>query len=114
MRYTSVPKGHIPRSHHAAYGNEDLTEFTRPDPDEPFMTLENHGGPAFGWGWSDPFVFRAFGRTFMLMSKCVTPDGQNLLPIYEAVDGSLLHWEYKGILFENNGEVVNFFPLSGK
>ncbi|MBR6764608.1 MAG: glycoside hydrolase family 32 protein [Clostridia bacterium] len=114
MLYTSVPKGHIPRSHHAAYGNEDLTEFTRPDPDEPFMTLENHGGPAFGWGWSDPFVFRAFGRTFMLMSKCVTPDGQNLLPIYEAVDGSLLHWEYKGILFENNGEVVNFFPLSGK
>lgn len=70
MLYTSVPRDGSPRSHYAAVGDKELLRFERCP--EPFMTLENHGGPAFGWGWSDPFVFEAFGRTFMLMSKCVT------------------------------------------
>ncbi|MBQ8407850.1 MAG: glycoside hydrolase family 32 protein [Clostridia bacterium] len=114
MLYTSVPKKAVPRTHCAAYGTPDLMHFERVD-ENPFMTLDNHGGPDFHWGWSDPYVFRADGRTFMVMSKCVTRDGnKNLLPIYEACDGSMLHWEYKGILFDNNGEVVNFFPLGDK
>lgn len=50
----------------------------------------------------------------MVMSKCVTPEGKNLLPIYEAADDSMLHWDYRGILFDNNGEVVNFFPIGDK
>ena len=113
MLYTSVPKDpSIPRTHRAAFGTEDLSAFFRRD--EPFMTLKDHGGPAFGGGWSDPFVFRAGGRTFLLMSKCVTGDGRDLLPIYEAEDDSLLRWVYRGILFERSGEVVSFFPLRGK
>jgi len=114
MLYTSLPEKPIPRTHCAAYGTPDLIHFER-IPNNPFMTLDNHGGPDFDWGWSDPYVFRADGRTFMVMSKCVTRDGnKNLLPIYEARDGSMLNWEYKGILFDNNGEVVNFFPLGDK
>ena len=115
MLYTSVPNEPVPRTHCAAYGTRDLMCFTRVDEENPFMTLANHGGPEFHWGWSDPYVFRAGSRTFMVMSKCVTREGNdNLLPLYEARDGSMLHWEYKGNLFDNNGEVVNFFPLHGK
>lgn len=114
MLYTSVPTAHVPRTHCAAYGTPDLLHFERIE-DNPFMTLDNHGGPDFHWGWSDPYVFRAGGRTFMLMSKCVTREGnKNLLPIYEAKDDSMLRWEYKGIFFDDNGEVVNFFPMGDK
>ncbi len=114
MMYTKVPKDQsVARTHCAAYGTDDLLEFTRID-NNPFMSLESHGGPDFQPGWSDPYVFKAEGRTFMLMSKCVTHDDKNLMPIYEATDGSMLNWEYKGIFFENNGEVVNFFNVGDK
>ncbi|MBQ2709418.1 MAG: glycoside hydrolase family 32 protein [Clostridia bacterium] len=111
MLYTSVPRDGSPRAHYAAVGDRELRRFERCP--EPFMTLENHGGPAFGWGWSDPYVFEAFGRTFMLMSKCIE-DGKNRMPIYEALDDSFTRWEYRGIMFEDNGEVVNFFPMGDK
>lgn len=114
MLYTKVWHDHtVPRVHCAAYGSPDLRTYTRRT-GEPFMTMENHGGPRFQYGWSDPFVFTAEGRTFMLMSKCVTMDGQNLMPIYEATDGTMLHWEYKGIFFDSNGEVVSFFPIGDR
>ncbi len=113
MLYTAVFRdAAIPRVHRAAFGTEDLSVFARQN--EPFMPLEDHGGPAFGGGWSDPFVFRAEGRTFLLMSKCVTEDGRSPVPIYEAKDGTLLNWTYRGILFDRSGEVVSFFPLKGK
>lgn len=114
MLYTRVwHDDTIPRVHCAAYGSSDLRTYTRRS-EEPFMTMDNHGGPRFHNGWSDPYVFTAGGRTFMLMSKCVTLDGKNRMPIYEATDGTMLHWEYKGIFFENNGEVVTFFPIGNK
>ena len=113
MLYTSVPKDeNTPRSHVAAIGDRKLVSFKRSP--VPFMTLDNHGGPEFEWGWSDPFVFSAFGRTFMVMSKCVDKDGRNRMPIYESLDGSYTRWEYRGIMIEDNGEVVNFFPLGDK
>ncbi len=114
MMYTKVPKdNNVPRSHCAAYGTDDLLEFTR-TANNHFMSLENHGGPEFQPEWSDPYVFKADDKSFMLMSKCVTPEGKNLMPIYEAVDDSLLNWNYRGIFFENNGEVVNFFKVKDK
>ncbi len=112
LLYTSVPKENIPRSHWAAIGTPDMLSFRRCS--EPFMTLENHGGPAFGWGWSDPFVFEAFGRRFMLMSKCTDRAGHARMPIYESTDDSCTKWEYRGIIMEDNGEVVNFFPVGDK
>lgn len=114
MLYTSVPKnGRIPRSHCAAVSDDEMLSFKRIE-ENPFMTLDNHGGPKFGGGWSDPFVFEAEGRTFMVVSKCVTAGGGDPLPIYEATDDTMLRWEYKGELFEHNGEVVNFFKLGSK
>ena len=115
MLYTSVFEDGSPRVHVAAKGTPDLLHFTRIPEGDPFMTLENHGGPAFGGGWSDPWVFDFNGKTYMLMSKCVCIDGSgDPLPVYEATDDSMLHWKYRGNLMDHNGEVVNFFPLDGK
>ena len=115
MLYTGCPADPAdPRTHSAAMGTPDLTRFERIPEGDPFMTLENHGGPLYQGGWSDPWVFRAYGRTFMLMSKCVLADGGDPMPIYEALDDSLLRWEYMGVFFDHNGEVVNFFPLGDK
>lgn len=116
MLYTSVPEdGSIPRVHVAAVGTPDLMHFQRMPEGDPFMTLENHGGPDFGGGWSDPWLFDLNRRTYMLMSKCVCrDDGSEPMPVYEATDDTMLHWEYRGNLFDHNGEVVNFFPMGDK
>lgn len=114
MIYTSVPRDpSIPRTHWAAKGSEDLISFERM-PQNPILTLENHGGPKFGNGWSDPYIFENNGRTYMLMSKCVVENGKDIMPIYESMDDMLLNWKYRGIFLENNGEVVNFFKLGEK
>lgn len=113
LLYTSVPKPpENRRTHRAAIGDQDFLHFERV-PGEPFMTLENHGGPAFYGGWSDPYVFEVNGKKYLTISKCVEPGGDPL-PVYEAADDSLQRWNYRGVLFEHNGEVVNFFPLGGK
>ena len=114
MYYTSVffdPKRH--REQVAVRGDDDLIRWERLD-DVPRITMENHGGPWYHPGWSDPVIFREGGRTFMIISKCVTKDGHNQIPIYEAVDDTLLAWEYKGIFMEDTGEVINFFKMNGK
>jgi beta-fructofuranosidase len=116
MLYTVCPKqeGAL-RTHAAARGDDNLHRFARIPEADPFLTMENHGGPTYQSGWSDPWVFRAQGRTFMLMSKCVLADGSaDPMPIYEATDDTLLHWEYKGVFFEHNGEVINFFSVGEK
>jgi len=116
MLYTSVPESaSAARTHVAAVGTNDLLYFKRIPEGSPFMTLQNHGGPAFTGGWSDPWIFEFQGRTLMLMSKCFCPsDNTDPLPIYEAMDDTMLHWAYRGNLFKHNGEVVNFFPLGDK
>ncbi len=116
MLYTCCPQDETQlRTHAAARGDDDLHRFERIPEADPFLTMENHGGPVYQGGWSDPWVFRAQGRTFMLMSKCVLADGSaDPMPIYEAKDESLLHWEYKGVFFDHNGEVINFFPVGEK
>ncbi len=114
MIYTSVPKdSSIPRTHWAAMGSDDLMRFDRL-PMNPILTLQNHGGPKFGNGWSDPYIFENNGRTYMLMSKCVDETGKDRMPIYEATDDTLLNWKYRGIFLDDNGEVVNFFRIGEK
>jgi len=114
LLYTSVPKPPDNlRTHRAAIGDKNLLKFTR-IPGDPFLTLNNHGGPSFCGGWSDPYVFDVNGKRYLTISKCIQTGGGDPLPVYEAVDGSLLNWKYLGELFEHNGEVVNFFPLGEK
>ncbi len=102
-----------PRVHFAMAGDADMIVFKRLDP-QYTITLDNHGGPEYRGGWSDVFFFQDSGRTFMIISKCLTPDGKAEIPIYEAADDSCLKWKYLGTFFDDNGEVVNFTKVGDK
>ena len=113
MYYTSVFFDEsLPREHVPVLGSPDMRHWNRLE--DKAITLENHGGPRYHGNWSDIFFFEEAGRTFMIVSKCVTADGEAQIPIYEAVDASCLDWKYRGVFFENNGEVLNFIQVGGK
>jgi len=114
--YTSVLRG-SPREQCAAVGDKDLMVWRR-HPDNPLIDLKTHGGPRFGGGWSDMFVFEEAGRTFMLIGVDRLGD-EVAVPIYEAEDAGMARWKYKGLLYRaprekiGNMEVPMFCRLSG-
>jgi len=112
--YTYVPldTGAL-RQHWAAIGDKEMITWKK-HPANPILEMETHGGPIFKGGWSDPFVFQTEGRTFMIVGKCVTEEGRNLMPIYETTDPEFVHWNYRGIMLDTNGECPNFFRLREK
>ncbi|TFG48190.1 MAG: hypothetical protein E4H40_05090 [Candidatus Brocadiia bacterium] len=59
--YTSVLSA-SPREHCAAIGDDELLTWKR-YPSNPVLTLDNHGGPRFGEGWSDCYIFGYAQRT---------------------------------------------------
>jgi sucrose-6-phosphate hydrolase SacC (GH32 family) len=65
-------------------------------PANPVLALETHGGPAFHKEWRDPFIFTADGRSFLVLAG-ETEDTLEVA-LYEAVDGSLTRWQYRGPL----------------
>lgn len=113
--YTSVPfdQEKYPRVQRAAIGDDELITWQKV-PGEPMLTLDNHGGPRFKSYWTDPFIFREQGRTFLMFSKCILEDGTETMPVYEALDSSLLKWKFRGSIFNRTGECVKFFKLDGK
>lgn len=100
------------REHIAVRGTDDLINWDRIEGSA--ITMENHGGPIFHMIWSDPLIFCEDGRTFMIISKCTIPDKGDMIPIYEAVDDTLLKWEYRGVFAEHTGEVLNFIKIRDK
>lgn len=113
MWYTRDFNGKKAREHIPVRGDDDMIKWERIK-DVPPLTLENHGGPEFNPGWSDPIIFHENGESFMLISKCVTLDGRGVIPIYKATDDTLLSWEYKGIFLDETGEVLNFIKIGEK
>ncbi len=76
----------------------------RPTNPRPVLTEAVHGRNVFEW--RDPFYFQYFGRDFMLLGgneSEPSPDheGKPCVFLYEALDSSLLDWEYKGVLFRH-------------
>ncbi len=57
-------------------------------------------------GWSDPFVFRAGGQTWVTFKEC-----QGL--VGKATDSSLSNWHFAGYIDNVDGECPNFFQLDG-
>lgn len=105
----------VNREHVAVRGSDDLLLWERMNNGEAVLTMENHGGPTFLSTWSDVVIFNEKGRTFMIISKCTrTDDKQDMIPIYEAVDDTLLKWEYKGVFLEHTGECINFVKIKDK
>jgi len=85
--------------------------------EEPVLTLDYPGLPSFDKFWRDPFVFEADGRTFLIACADLLEAPVVQVPIFEAKNGTLTDWEYKGVLFEiqkhrfRNLEVPEFRPL---
>lgn len=98
--YTSVPfpdaGGEQRYAQWAAVGDDDLLTWRR-HPANPILDLDTYGGPALETDWRDPFLFREEGRTFLVLGAN-TADRANVL-LFEALDGSLIHWRYCGVLF---------------
>lgn len=114
--HTRVPEdSSIPRSHRAMTCDDDDLIVWDSVPGKEILNAENHGGPLFKNNWTDPYIFKENGRTFMILSKCITVDGEKQsIPLYEAIDSSCLKWKYLGDIFDTTGEVVNFFKLEDK
>ncbi len=87
--------------------DDDLIHWRRVN-DAPLMAAGMSGVPAdVNSGWSDPFVFRSRGRTFVTFKSC---DGL----VCEAVNAELTQWKYAGRIDGVEGECPNFFPLHDK
>ncbi len=87
--------------------DDDLIRWRRVK-DEPLMAAGMNGVPAdTNAGWSDPFVFKSHGRTFVTFKSC------NGL-VCEAGDKALTQWKYVGRMDGVDGECPNFFKLQGK
>ena len=107
--YTYVPTdGRLPRQQWGAVPlDDDLIKWARAK-GGPLMAAGVHGVPAnINRGWSDPFVFRSAGRTFVTFKSC---NGV----VCEAQDKELTQWKYAGKMEGVDGECPNFLPLQGK
>lgn len=102
------------REHVAVRGSDDLLVWERLNGGEAVLTMENHGGPQFHMSWSDVIIFSDDGKTFMIISKCTSPETGGMIPIYEAIDDTWLKWRYKGVFAEHTGEVINFVKIKEK
>lgn len=87
----------------AALGSADLISWKKWD-GNPVLQRD----PAWRAEWRDPFIFHAQSRTFMVVGMC----GPGT-PLFEARDGSLLRWEYRGLLCGIDAECPNFFQIDG-
>jgi beta-fructofuranosidase len=108
--YTKVSSG--PREERseneqwAAVGDPDWIRWQK-HADNPILALDTHGGPRFEGDWRDPYIFHEAGRTFMVLGGAVEDTAG--VALYEAEDGTLLHWRYHGLLCEQPRSQIRFF-----
>ena len=104
------------REHWAVLGDDELIKWEKWN-GNPFLswrTRDRHGAPEHPYDKEDmPFIFREGGRTFMVLSSCKIED-RGVVPIYEAEDGSLFKWRYRGIMHNNSGECPTMIKLGDK
>lgn len=123
LLYSSVPapEGARPFQVRAARGDDRLRTFLRvpenpildPDRLRPAPDVGGSAGeapPRFSDDWRDPFVFEAGGRTFLVLGATLPAEGDApVVPLFEAEDGSLLRWRYRGILHRDEADETAFF-----
>lgn len=106
--YTYVPlKNGTSRQQWAAIGDDDMITWKKLA-ENPVIGREKSGVPStVGFGWSDPFVFRADGKTFVTFKS----SGGT---ICQALNEELTRWKYLGSLAGVPGECPNFVKLGNK
>ena len=109
--YTSVPTPDLPDifTQRAAVPVDDTFITWKKHPDNPVLPHHALGEPYFHKFWRDPCPFVADQRTFL----CVGATRKGT-PVYEARDGGLGKWTYRGSMFAEDAECPNFFPLDGR
>jgi sucrose-6-phosphate hydrolase SacC (GH32 family) len=103
-----------------ALGDADGNTYTK-HPGNPILSEKLHGDTKV-WDWRDPFVFRDGARTFLVCGGNLNQGkgGQAVVLLYEATDGELTAWKYRGVLFTHpDAEVKNiecplFFKLGDR
>ncbi len=112
--YTSIGDKRTPEIW-AATPDDDILLTWKKHPANPILTLADHGGQQID-DWRDPFVFKAEGKTFMVIGGH-PKGGKGAIFVYEAKNAELTQWTYRGIGLEGtegNWECPNLFPLGGK
>jgi beta-fructofuranosidase len=107
--YTFVPQQWNWRRHHWAARplDDDLMQWKRVG-DKPLLEAGKNGVPQdVPGGWSDPYVFKSEGRTFVTFKTC---DGL----VCEAQNKELTDWKAIGRLDGVSGECPNVFKLRDK
>ena len=108
LLYTSVPPGAAENvSQVIASPNDDALLSWTQHVGTPFLDLATHDGPKFDRDWRDPYVFRAEGRTFLILGA--TLGDEAVVPLYENPGGDLKQWTYRGILLRAPQRETRFF-----
>jgi sucrose-6-phosphate hydrolase SacC (GH32 family) len=103
-----------------AVGDSEGNTFKK-HPANPVLSEKLHGDVKV-YDWRDPFVFRDGDNTFLVCGGNLNrgKGGQAVVLLYEAKDGKLIDWTYRGVLFTHpdstvkNIECPNFFKLGDR
>ncbi len=114
--YTSIaPKGGRPSEQWCATGSVDLAQWQLAGA---AIGRDRAGEPEFDDAMRDPFVFAAGGKRWLVLGA--TLGDESVLPIYEAADGSLERWRYRGLMHREAKatlpypECPNVMPLGNR
>jgi len=121
--YTSIGRGKSASEYAeqwAAISDADGNTFIK-HPDNPLLSEDVHRGTKV-YDWRDPFIFREGGKTYQVCGGNLNQarGGQGVVLLYEAANGELTRWNYRGVLFTHpdpavkNLECPNFFKLGDR
>lgn len=121
--YTSIGRGKSATDYAeqwAAIGDSDANTFLKHSAN-PILTEKLHGDTKV-WDWRDPFIFREAGKAYMVLGGNLNrgKGGQAVVLLYEAGNGMLTNWTYRGVLWTHpdpkvtNIECPNFFKLGDR
>jgi len=121
--YTSIGQGKSAGDYAEQWvgiGDSDGNTFKK-HPGNPILSEKLHGDVKV-YDWRDPFIFRDGGKTYLVCGGNLNKakGGQAVVLLYEALNGALSEWKYRGVLFTHpdpaikNIECPNFFKLGDK
>lgn len=89
----------------AALGDPDWITWQK-HPQNPVLSLQTHGGPAFENDWRDPYLFQVEGRTFLVLAGAY--DDTAAVALYETDDPGLMRWTFRNLLYSEPRRQTRF------
>ena len=121
--YTSIGRGKSAGDYAEQWvgiGDSEANTFIK-HPANPILSEKLHGDTKV-WDWRDPFIFRDADKAYMVLGGNLNrgKGGQGVVLLYEAGNGLLTNWTYRGVLWTHpdskvtNIECPNFFKLGDR